>query len=62
MNLKEENEPEIFKAIKENALLENVKLNANNQADYSNSEKTENGRVSFPITPNWYEKQQGNHK
>ena len=63
LNLKEENEPEIFKAIKENALLENVKLNANNQVRIIVILKKLKMEVSFPINhiPNWYEKQQGNH-
>jgi len=48
INLTEKNEPEIYNAIKLNALLENVYLN-NNVPDYFNTSKTENGRVSYPL-------------
>ena len=63
INLKEDNEPEIYKAIKENALLENVSYNHNNEPEYDNNTKTENGRVSYPINhiENWYEPQIADH-
>lgn len=44
-------EPEIYAAIKEDALLENVYVDPVTGApDYMNSTKTENGRVSYPIS------------
>lgn len=49
INLSEENEPDIYRAIKPNALLENVWIDEKNQPDYYNTTKTENGRVSYPI-------------
>eukprot|EP00457_Paulinella_chromatophora_P001710 gb/GEZN01001712.1/.p1 GENE.gb/GEZN01001712.1/~~gb/GEZN01001712.1/.p1 ORF type:complete len:803 (+),score=111.84 gb/GEZN01001712.1/:42-2411(+) len=50
VNLSEEKEPEIFHAIKRDALLENVWVNEEtNDPDYSNTDKTENSRVSYPI-------------
>lgn len=52
IGLKEENEPEIFQAIRRGALLENVYLedqDGKNIPDYANKTKTENGRVSYPI-------------
>ena len=63
INLKEDNEPEIYKAIKQNALLENVSYNHNNEPEYDNISITENGRVSYPINhiENWYEPQISNH-
>jgi phosphoenolpyruvate carboxykinase (ATP) len=42
-------EPEIFGAIKENALLENVVADAEGVVDFNNASKTENTRVSYPI-------------
>ena len=42
-------EPEIFGAIKRNALLENVAINSASKVDFSNTRLTENGRVSYPI-------------
>eukprot|EP00488_Nonionellina_sp_1-RS-2012_P001879 TRINITY_DN325_c0_g1_i2.p1 TRINITY_DN325_c0_g1~~TRINITY_DN325_c0_g1_i2.p1 ORF type:complete len:355 (+),score=124.84 TRINITY_DN325_c0_g1_i2:282-1346(+) len=43
-------EPEIFAAIKNNALLENVWVDPNTRIpDYFNESLTENGRVSYPI-------------
>lgn len=49
INLSEENEPDIYRAIKRDALLENVWLNEDNDPDFYNTTKTENGRVSYPI-------------
>ena len=49
IDLKEESEPEIFGAIKKGAILENVIYDKNGVVDYSNSSKTENTRVSYPI-------------
>jgi len=49
INLDPIQEPEIFAAIKKDALLENVVLREDNSVDFSSSEKTENTRVSYPI-------------
>lgn len=49
INLTPESEPEIFAAIKRDALLENVALNTTGGPDYRNVSKTENARVSYPI-------------
>ncbi len=49
IGLSQENEPEIFAAIRRNALLENVVYNENGVPDYNDSSKTENTRVSYPI-------------
>ncbi|KDO21818.1 phosphoenolpyruvate carboxykinase [Saprolegnia parasitica CBS 223.65] len=49
INLSEENEPDIYRAIKRDAMLENVWITENNEPDYYNTSKTENGRVSYPI-------------
>lgn len=49
INLDPNSEPEIFGAIKRNALLENVVMDANGKVDYSDASKTENTRVSYPI-------------
>ncbi|MBM0637390.1 phosphoenolpyruvate carboxykinase (ATP) [Campylobacter sp. VicNov18] len=49
INLNPEYEPEIYGAIKKNALLENVVLKADGSVDYADASKTENTRVSYPI-------------
>lgn len=49
INLDPENEPEIYGAIKRNALLENVVADLNGVVDYKDGSKTENTRVSYPI-------------
>ena len=49
IDLTEEKEPDIYNAIKKNALLENVVLGENNVVDYADGSKTENTRVSYPI-------------
>ena len=49
VNLKAEKEPDIFKAIKKDALLENVIVNENGKVDYDDISLTENTRVSYPI-------------
>ncbi|MFT7052948.1 MAG: phosphoenolpyruvate carboxykinase (ATP) [Psychromonas sp.] len=49
VRLSEEAEPEIFNAIKRDALLENVVVGADGVVDYDDASKTENGRVSYPI-------------
>ncbi|CAM9379318.1 unnamed protein product [Ascophyllum nodosum] len=48
VNLSRENEPEIYDAIKRDALLENVIIK-NGEPDYTDVSKTENTRVSYPI-------------
>ena len=49
INLSKENEPEIYKAIKKGALLENVVLDASGKADFTDITITQNTRVSYPI-------------
>lgn len=49
INLDQESEPEIYRAIKKNALLENVVINHSGQIDFKDGSKTENTRVSYPI-------------
>jgi len=49
INLNPNFEPEIYAAIKTNALLENVVLRADKSVDYDDDSKTENTRVSYPI-------------
>ena len=48
INLTEENEPVIFKAIKHGSVIENVFLNERNEPDYSNTSLSENGRCCYP--------------
>lgn len=51
INLTEENEPEIFHAIKRGAILENVVFKPNSkEVDYTDKSITQNTRVSYPIT------------
>ena len=47
--LSEENEPDIYHAIRRDALLENVVVDDNGKIDYADKSKTENTRVSYPI-------------
>ena len=49
INLSKENEPDIWNAIKRNALLENVTVDANGKIDFADKSVTENTRVSYPI-------------
>lgn len=49
INLSEEKEPDIYHAIKRDALLENVVIDANGVIDFDSAAKTENTRVSYPI-------------
>jgi phosphoenolpyruvate carboxykinase (ATP) len=49
IHLSEENEPEIYHAIRRDALLENVVVKADGNVDYDDGSKTENTRVSYPI-------------
>ena len=49
INLSKENEPDIYGAIKRNALLENVTVDKNGKIDFADKSVTENTRVSYPI-------------
>ncbi len=49
INLDKESEPDIYKAIKRNALLENVTVDAEGKIDFKDGSVTENTRVSYPI-------------
>jgi phosphoenolpyruvate carboxykinase (ATP) len=49
INLSKENEPDIYNAIRRNALLENVTVDKNGKIDFDDNSKTENTRVSYPI-------------
>ena len=49
IRLNAESEPDIYRAIRRDALLENVAVRADGSVDYDDSSKTENGRVSYPI-------------
>ncbi len=49
INLTHEKEPDIFDAIKKDALLENVELNDKGGVDFASSKKTQNTRVSYPL-------------
>jgi len=49
INLSKENEPEIYNAIRRDALLENLVIDNEGNIDFSSADKTENTRVSYPI-------------
>ena len=50
INLSPEKEPDIYNAIKEGALLENIIFHQNsNEVDFSSKARTENTRVSYPL-------------
>ena len=49
INLSKENEPDIYRAIRRDALLENVVVDEKGEIDFSSAAKTENTRVSYPI-------------
>ncbi len=49
INLDKESEPDIYKAIKRDALLENVTVAADGKIDFADKSVTENTRVSYPI-------------
>ena len=49
INLSKENEPDIYNAIKRNALLENVTVADDGKIDFADKKVTENTRVSYPI-------------
>ncbi|MBO5186489.1 MAG: phosphoenolpyruvate carboxykinase (ATP) [Prevotella sp.] len=49
INLDKESEPDIYNAIKRNALLENVTVAEDGKIDFADKSTTENTRVSYPI-------------
>ena len=49
INLDKESEPDIYNAIKRDALLENVTVAADGKIDFADKSVTENTRVSYPI-------------
>ena len=49
INLDKESEPDIYNAIRRDALLENVTLDAEGKIDFADKSVTENTRVSYPI-------------
>ncbi|MDB9961641.1 phosphoenolpyruvate carboxykinase (ATP), partial [Oceanihabitans sp.] len=49
IDLTEDKEPEIYRAIKPGAILENVVFKDNGEVDYEDSSITQNTRVSYPI-------------
>ena len=49
INLDKDSEPDIYNAIKRNALLENVTLDEQGHIDFADKSVTENTRVSYPI-------------
>eukprot|EP00501_MAST-03F_sp_TOSAG23-6_P000569 GSMAST32.ASY1.ANO1.590.1 assembled CDS len=71
INLKEENEPEIYRAITTDVCFHHLFFKCQNFnfffsffcPDYDNISKTQNGRVSYPIyhIPNWHKPQIADH-
>ena len=49
INLDKDSEPDIYNAIRRDALLENVTLDKNGKIDFADKSVTENTRVSYPI-------------
>ena len=49
IDLSKENEPDIYGAIRKDALLENVTLDADGKIDFKDGSVTQNTRVSYPI-------------
>ena len=49
INLDKDSEPDIYNAIKRDALLENVTVDASGKIDFADKSVTENTRVSYPI-------------
>ncbi len=49
INLDADSEPDIYNAIRRNALLENVTVDENGKCDFNDGSVTENTRVSYPI-------------
>ena len=50
INLDKDSEPDIYNAIKRNALLENVTVDEAGKIDFADKSVTENTRVSYPIS------------
>ena len=50
INLDKDSEPDIYNAIRRDALLENVTLDKDGKIDFADKSVTENTRVSYPIT------------
>ncbi len=49
INLDKDSEPDIYNAIRKDALLENVTVDKNGKIDFADKSVTENTRVSYPI-------------
>jgi phosphoenolpyruvate carboxykinase (ATP) len=49
INLSKDNEPDIYNAIRRDALLENIVIDSHGDIDFNDASKTENTRVSYPI-------------
>ena len=49
IDLDKDKEPDIYNAIKKDALLENVVFDGSGKIDFTDVSKTQNGRVSYPI-------------
>lgn len=49
INLDKESEPDIYNAIRRDALLENVSVDENGKIDFNDAHVTQNTRVSYPI-------------
>ncbi|MCD8394083.1 MAG: phosphoenolpyruvate carboxykinase (ATP), partial [Bacteroidales bacterium] len=49
INLDKDSEPDIYNAIRKNALLENVTVDKDGKIDFTDKSVTENTRVSYPI-------------
>ncbi len=49
INLSKEKEPDIYRAIKRNALLENVVVDPKGKIDFTSAAKTENTRMGYPL-------------
>ena len=49
INLDKDSEPDIYNAIKRDALLENVTVDANGKIDFADKSTTENTRVSYTL-------------
>lgn len=49
INLSEESEPDIYKAIKKHAILENIIMDDYGNVDFTDTSITQNTRVSYPI-------------
>ena len=49
INLDKDSEPDIYNAIRRDALLENVTIDENGKIDFADKSVTENTRVSYPI-------------